>query len=261
MTSYGADPVAGVFRGEQLAQDELTPGRSGFDVFLDLLDLQKALERRDPFSEDRRKPASASVWTDPSHQVRELCHDLRQPIAVSAALAATLAGEGGLSTDGTDRLALLRRQLQQLSELVAASLTPACRVRVDLGDLALEECSSVDVVDWSPVEAVLDREVVIEADAVQLRRLLLNLLANARRAAGSRGLVRVCVRRQSRYAVLEVHDSGTGTPTAERSTGLGLLIATGIAERHGGWIESGPSELGGVRVRVLIPLGGAEGMA
>jgi signal transduction histidine kinase len=116
-------------------------------------------------------------------------------------------------------------------------------------------------VDWTPVEAVLDRRVVIEADAVQLRRLLVNLLANARRAAGTRGLVRVCVGTQLRYAVLEVHDSGTGTPTAERSTGLGLLIATGIAERHGGWIESGPSDLGGVRVRVLIPLGGAEGMA
>ena len=250
-----------MFRGELLVQDELTLSRAGFVVFVDSLELDKALERRNPFSEDRRKPASASVWTDPSHQVRELCHDLRQPIAVSAALAATLAGEGGLSADGTDRLALLRRQLQQLSELVAASLTPGCRVRVDLGDLALEACSAVDVVDWSPVEAALDREVVIEADAVQLRRLLLNLLANARRAAGSRGLVRVCVRRQFRYAVLEVHDSGTGTPTAEHSTGLGLLIATGIAERHGGWIESGPSELGGVRVRVLVPLGGAAGMA
>lgn len=244
-----------------MAQDELMPRSAGFDVFIDRFDLEEALERRDTFSEDRRRTALASVWTDPSNQVRELCHDLRQPIAVAAALAVTLAAEGGLSADGADRLALLRRQLHQLSELVAASFSPECRVPVDLGDLASETCSAVDVVDWTPVEAVLDRRVVIEADAVQLRRLLVNLLANARRAAGTRGLVRVCVGTQLRYAVLEVHDSGTGTPTAERSTGLGLLIATGIAERHGGWIESGPSDLGGVRVRVLIPLGGAEGMA
>ena len=42
----------------------------------------------------------------------------------------------------------------------------------------------------------------------------------------------------------------TGRP---RGNGLGLAIARGIAERHGGSIEAGRSDLGGARFEVTLP--------
>jgi signal transduction histidine kinase len=72
-------------------------------------------------------------------------------------------------------------------------------------------------------------------------------------------------------AVFEVADSGPGIAKAEAATifdryrqgsrgraaggaGLGLAIARGIAEAHGGWIAVAESELGGACFRLAVPL-------
>jgi two-component system NtrC family sensor kinase len=103
------------------------------------------------------------------------------------------------------------------------------------------------------VETDLDPDLPTAlADANQLEQVLLNLLNNARDAIGEQGRVAVRTRREGRYAVIEVRDSGCGmtrdqvakaflpfftTKEVGRGTGLGLSISHGIIKEQGGRIE------------------------
>ena len=89
--------------------------------------------------------------------------------------------------------------------------------------------------------------MTIRGDARLLRRLVRNLLDNARRHGAPP--VTVSVARQGGQAILEVADGGAGIPEAERDqlftpfhrvggdskgAGLGLALVRQIARLHGG---------------------------
>jgi two-component system osmolarity sensor histidine kinase EnvZ len=115
----------------------------------------------------------------------------------------------------------------------------------------------------------------LRADAV--RRCLGNLLDNARRHARQirvavetvprTGLVAAGGVGASLWAQVTVDDDGPGIPAAEREnafrpfssgspdgTGLGLAIARDIVRAHGGDITLADSALGGLSVRVRLPV-------
>jgi len=99
---------------------------------------------------------------------------------------------------------------------------------VDLLALAAEEAARYDV-------EVQGNPVVVRGDARLLRRMIRNLLENARR----HGAPPIEVRVNSRE--LRVCDAGRGVPEAEREKvferfyrGLGLSLVREIARRHGG---------------------------
>jgi len=100
---------------------------------------------------------------------------------------------------------------------------------VDLLALAAEECARYDAVE-------LDGEpVIVRGDARLLRRMIRNLLENARKHGVSPVTVTVGT------AGVRVCDSGPGVPEGEREKvfepfycGLGLSIVRRIARRHGG---------------------------
>ena len=116
--------------------------------------------------------------------------------------------------------------------------------------------------------------VPVVGDAVALRRLVLNLVLNARDAvAGRGGRITVRVEHTAGRAVLEVADDGPGIPAEVREhlfepfftlrrqgrgSGLGLAVVYGIVSAHGGEVDV-RSELGeGARFIVRLPLGEAE---
>ncbi|WMD18366.1 ATP-binding protein [Achromobacter seleniivolatilans] len=115
-----------------------------------------------------------------------------------------------------------------------------------------------------------DTTMVVQADAVALGRLLDNLIGNALNHGAPP--VEVNLRREDRYAVLDVADHGPGIVPERRqealrpfsrlddartrtgSVGLGLALAEAIARAHGGSLELLQAESGGLRVRVKLPL-------
>jgi signal transduction histidine kinase len=129
-----------------------------------------------------------------------------------------------------------------------------------------------------------ERPVRAAVDAAQIQQALTNLVVNAVHASASGGEVtlRACVREETPegrrerwrgpWAVLEVRDRGAGIPADHlpeifdpffttkpvgEGTGLGLAVAHGIVEEHGGWIDVDSEPARGSCFRIWLPQGAA----
>ncbi|WP_223839022.1 sensor histidine kinase [Nocardiopsis deserti] len=210
--------------------------------------------------------------------VSDASHELRNPIAgMRIKLEMELSDPdpdprmrerllSGLLSD-TERLENIVADLLELARLDTG--TAPVQERLDLPALIAEEFLS----DRRAPELRLHSSGPVHVDANRLRlvRLLTNLVANADRHARSR--VDVIVRREDGFAVVEVHDDGTGIPPGEREriferfarlsesrerdpggSGLGLAISREIARAHGGSLLAGHSELlGGAAFILRLP--------
>ncbi len=149
------------------------------------------------------------------------------------------------------RRAELEQDIAELDELIEEILLssrldamahPVRTEHVDLLALAAEEASRFDDV------AVTGQAVIIKGDARLLRRLIRNLIDNAKRHG--RPPIEVSVAAQGANANLTVTDHGSGISDGDReqifepffrkasatsnSTGLGLSLVRQIARHHGG---------------------------
>lgn len=123
-----------------------------------------------------------------------------------------------------------------------------------------------------------DDDLVVAGDAHLLRVLFDNLLRNAVRFSPSGSSVRASVVADSEKATVSVVDSGPGIPddllptiferfsraspvAPGRGHGLGLSIAQGIAELHGGLITTTNLPQGGCRFVVVLPRQSPQGAA
>jgi signal transduction histidine kinase len=206
-------------------------------------------------------------------------HDLRAPIASLQAMLEAI--EDGLAAP-EDYLPTLREQVRTLSMLVDDLFELA---RIDAGALTLElhRTPVAPLVDSAlrllrPEAAARRISLTAEVDATaeapvaadKIERVLFNLLTNALRHTPSDGSIAVRVERRDGNLVLRVEDSGEGLGEeaqirmferfwrADRArsssgAGLGLAIARGLVEAHGGriWAENRPQ--GGACVSFTLP--------
>jgi signal transduction histidine kinase len=211
-------------------------------------------------------------------------HEVRTPLA-RMRVAVELAAEGDLER-ARRYLGEIGSGLTELDRLVEAVLAtarldaasggglPLRRERVDLAALVLEaaerfRAESPDRVLELSLEEGLPS---LQGDPDLLRRLLANLLDNARKYSSAPSPVALLARASPKGTVIEVRDRGIGIDAADlprlftpffrtdrsraRGTGgvgLGLALARRIAEAHGGSIsaESVPGE--GTTIRVVVP--------
>jgi len=119
------------------------------------------------------------------------------------------------------------------------------------------------------VELALDDHCpAAQADADQMRQVLINLIMNALHAMEGGGTLRVGLESEQDRVKLTVTDTGHGIPkdalqkifepfftTKEfgKGTGLGLTVVKGIIEEHLGTITVDSEEGRGTRFTVLLP--------
>jgi len=209
-----------------------------------------------------------------SQLVATLSHELRTPLTVITGNL-ELLGESALDEDsaryhgamgrGAERMRMVVDDLLLLAQ-VSNPNHPLVRVPVDLRSVMREVLSLVESTARSKgVVLTVDLDpdpLVVPGDAVELARLVGNLVSNAVKYTRPGGRVSVSARRRDDKVVLAVADTGLGisaedqqglfraffrttNPDAlrESGTGLGLAIVATIVERHQGRVEVG-SELG-----------------
>jgi signal transduction histidine kinase len=216
-----------------------------------------------------------------------LVHDLRHPLSSLGLVAEVLdaddlGNEERRAAVGTIR-GLCRDMARLIDGVLAASRLEAGVFSVERRRVTVGAILEPTLAVFAPVatrrrvtltfDGALEQPVL--ADAPKLRQAIDNLVANALKFTPRGGKVRVRAAREKNSAgvtcaVFEVSDTGPGIAEAERPTifdrykqgtrgraaggaGLGLAIARGIAEAHGGTISVGSGDLGGASFRLMVP--------
>ncbi len=245
--------------------DELGATAAAFDTMIERLATAEHNRRLD---DNARRSLLAAIG-----------HDLRTPL--SALQAAIEALQDGLAPDPERYLRSMSHDVDHLRGLVDDLFLLA---RIEAGDLTLEH-EEVDLAELADetieaMEPVARRRditlcldspggVLVQGGPAALGRVMRNLLDNAIRHAPATSSVVVCVHNGD-GATVQVLDDGPGfdqpllavafdtftraDPSRNRRTGgagLGLAIAKGVVEAHGGriWAEPGP----GGRVTFNLP--------
>ncbi len=223
--------------------------------------LQAGMAREREMEEARRELISA------------VSHDLRTPLSSIRAMIESMY-DGVVSDPETvrrylatsmseiDRLSRLVDDLFELSQIAAGSLKLHMETALlqDLISDTLESMSAQAITHKLRLEGVVDEELPpVRMDTQRVQRVIYNLVQNAIRHTPPDGSIHIRARDAGAEVRVEVEDTGEGIPggdvdrvfersyrvDASRSresggAGLGLSIAKGIVEAHGGriWVES-----------------------
>lgn len=191
------------------------------------------------------------------HQLRQVSHDLRLEVAAVGMAVAALRVDPALTFDLGQRLQQIESQCSRLSRLIEVSLVePAPAEPVSVVEV-VRECIEVARLS-SDADILLEAEpAVVVMDWSALRRMCMNLLDNAVRAAGPSGRLRVKVDVRDGAVRIDVEDSGPGFGAGPAGTSqLGLSVVHDVVDRYGGRVQISISDLGGAGVRVILPIAG-----
>jgi two-component system sensor histidine kinase KdpD len=241
--------------------------------------LESALERRRLAAEAEGMRPLAAADRLRSALLAAVGHDLRRPLAAATAAVTSLRSAEVRLTEG-DRSELLEtadESLASLAELVT-DLLDVSRLQAGVLGVTLEPVAVEDVVGdvldelrLSPGEITLELgdTPAVSADGALLKRVLVNLIANALRFAPAGSPPAVATSRLGDRVQLRVIDSGVGIPESRREevflpfqrlgdtdnsagVGLGLALAKGFVEGMGGTLEAEDTPGGGVTMVVEL---------
>ena len=199
-------------------------------------------------------------------------HDLRNPLSAITMAASALRGNEPMNRD--ELLAMIGESAEWMNRLIQDLLDVA---NIDRGHLSLHRASVApesmveQAIHMFSMEAVAHRISLtaqpapplpaVNADPARVVQVLGNLLRNAIKFTPDGGSITVSATRQDNMVVLSVRDTGRGiAPEVQEKvfdrywqardgarthgSGLGLSIAKGIVEAHGGriWLESSPGQ-------------------
>ncbi|WP_223692708.1 DUF4118 domain-containing protein [Leifsonia poae] len=209
-------------------------------------------------------------------------HDLRRPLAAATAAVTSLRSAAGRlsARDKSELLETAEVSLQGLADLLT-NLLDVSRVQAGVLAISLETVDLEDVLPPVLDElAVRPGEVVIDvphdlppvsADAILLRRALVNLLSNALRYSPEGRPPRVGASAFGGNVEIRVSDCGPGVPDDRKEEifhpfqrvgdtdnsagiGLGLALTKGFVEGMGGELAAEDTPAGGLTMVLSLPV-------
>ncbi len=268
LTKGTKDLTSGLFRTR-------IPVKSGDELGQLSRDFNTLAETLEENERDRKK------W------VEDIAHELRTPLTLlSGELEAVEDGVRELNDDtlkrlkgDIDHLIVLVNDLNELSRTDRGALSYRKEVTdlVSLVKRVTERFREPFRENGLGFENRIqeNKQVEVWADPERLSQLLVNLLQNSVNYTRDGGCVILDMEVRDTWVHVRVEDSDPGVPPEALSrlfdrlyrvegsrnrkfggSGLGLSICKNIVEAHGGTISASPSSLGGLSVRIGLPLHG-----
>jgi signal transduction histidine kinase len=238
----------------------------------------------------------ANQWEQQTERARRdfvsvVSHELRTPLT-SIRGSLELIGSGrfgelplqvaklvGIAANNTDRLVRLAQDVVDLHQMQRGQL----HLRLDKVTLAQVVEQAVlavqDVAERAavPVEVSCRGQATVRGDSDRLVQVVTNLLVNALSVSPPGEKVTVSCGMNGPSAEIAVRDHGPGVPqglldeifepfvqfdmpdqSRTGGAGIGLAIARGIVQAHGGHLGARPAEGGGSTFEVSLPAGGPD---
>ncbi len=202
-------------------------------------------------------------------------HELRTPLTVINSYLEMFEDGmmGELDEKQFDKLAVMRSQTDHMIRLVEDMLDTlrleSRKFKIQKSPLKLEKIAKSAVEDVSKLADLKEHTMSlktngklpdIEGDAQRIKQVFNNLLTNAVKYTPNKGRIEVGIKDEKKHILVSISDTGIGIPEEEHEKifekfytvggkslmresermGLGLTIAKGIVEAHGGriWVES-----------------------
>jgi PAS domain S-box-containing protein len=270
-TSFIAVPI--IARGRLLGTIGLAQDDASRRYTVDDVRLADELARRVAIAVDNaRLYAAAQRATHLRNEILGVVsHDLRNPLSVIAMCAARLAGEDDLDRETAAGIGeTIEESAAWMQRLVADLLDIAS---IEAGKLSVQKRRHDPVIIAAKSAMAFEhiaeeREIAIEVstpdsmppvavDEQRIIQVLSNMIGNALKFTNRGGKVTVEVAEEGSAVRFAVRDTGSGIPASQmprvfdrfwqadqratvRGSGLGLSIAKGIVDAHGGriWVES-----------------------
>lgn len=203
----------------------------------------------------------------------KVAHELKNPLAAIKGLCQLIARNPG-SDRTAARLAVVDAEIARMETILAEYLSfsrPLEDVRIEVVDLAAIAKDVVDVLagraSQSTVELSCSSEPVpFHGDSRRLREALINLVANALEATAAGGAVTITCTAEGQGAKIAVRDSGRGISaehlarlgtsfftTRRDGTGLGVVLAQGVVQQHGGQLVYSSEAGRGTTATIVLP--------
>lgn len=251
-------------------------------TFNEMLDrLQEAAtelnERRRQQQELQSELAAAEKLAAIGELASGVAHELGSPLSVVDGQAQRLLRHPRQDPDTGKELETIRAQVRRMESIIRQLMEfgrsetgrrrPTSLEQVVRG--AVAAASEVASRTGTDIQAgAMDSDITLRLEARRVEEAITNLLRNACQATPG-GTIRIGYDRTPTHARLIIEDDGPGIPEeihtrifepffttkpSGEGSGLGLAVAHGIIEEHGGRIDIDRSSLGGARFTVHLPI-------
>ena len=220
--------------------------------------------------------------------IATLAHELRNPLAALANATQIIRLSPPDKAQVADSLKIIERQVHFIEGLVSDMLD---MTRIGIGKLilnaapvelrqivnaAIETCITQLEDKRQPIQVLMPASIPLEADALRLQQVLVNLIGNASKFSPTGSKIWVKATVEGNEAVMRVEDKGQGipgellphifelftqacTPACDRASesglGLGLTLVKSFVELHHGTVQARSEGIGkGAEIIVRVPL-------
>ena len=198
-----------------------------------------------------------------------ISHDLRTPLT-RMNLQIALLGDKNASKNLGDDVSEMKEMIDNYLAFARGEKEEKIK-NINIYKLIKTLCEKDIIYDSKTIKNKVTKDIYINVKPLAMKRALLNIISNA--ISYSKNIVEIMTMKNDNILNIFIEDDGKGIPKNKRekvfkafyridesrqsesaNTGLGLTIAKDIIQGHGGRIVLNASNLGGLKVEIMLPI-------